>query len=178
MKKIWIIIPMIILIILFSILGAKFSDCSLFNYNFMEILTTIVMTFGIYYLTKINDEKKGKNAKIEFIIELIQKKLNTVFGSAIIVERKEEYLHSFKYLYSKMLVLEKMCIHLKCDEDIKEINNELKKLDEFINENLNCGNEYFSSTPQKEKTPNILCNIENHLDNIVLKIYDSNDKKN
>ena len=51
---------MIILIILFSILGAKFSDCSLFNYNFMEILTTIVMTFGIYYLTKINDEKKAK----------------------------------------------------------------------------------------------------------------------
>lgn len=175
MKKVLIIVSMIILIVVFSLLGVKFSTCcSLFDYNFMEILTTIVISFGIFYLTKINDEKKEKNRKIEYVIELIQKKLNIVFGNIIVVENKEEYLHSFKYLYSKMVVLEKLCIHLKCDEDIKDINNELEKLDEFINENLNHGNDYFSSNPQKEKVPNILCNIENHLDNIVLKIYDSN----
>lgn len=70
-----------------------------------------------------------------------------------------------------MLVLEKMSTHLKCKESINAINNELQKLDEFINENLYHGNDYFSSSEHKEKIPNIVCNIENNLDNIILKIY-------
>ncbi len=79
MKKANVIILIIVLIILtgvFSLLGDKFSSSSLFSYNFMEILTTIVIGFGIYYLTQINDEKKRKNMKIESIMELIDKKLN------------------------------------------------------------------------------------------------------
>ena len=34
------------------------------------------------------------------------------------------------------------------------------------------GEEYFKGNTVKEKIPNILCNIETHLDNIIIQIYD------
>lgn len=74
-KSIYIILGMVITIGIFVFLGVKLPDCSIFQYNLMEIITAICVSFGIYYLTKINEEKKNKNNKVEDIIELIQKKI-------------------------------------------------------------------------------------------------------
>ena len=138
----------------------------------MEILTTIVVTLGIYFLTKVNDDIRKKNEKIEDIIEWLKNKFNNVFNTPIRKDKQAEYLHSFKYIDNKIAVLEKLSAHLKCNEDIREIKNEKQKLDEFINENIGQGDEYFLGETVKEKVPNILCNIETHLDNIILQIYD------
>lgn len=144
----------------------------LFSYNLMEILTTIVVTIAIFFLTKANDDIKNKNDKIEDIIELLKNKLNDVFNSPIKVDKYAEYLHSFKYIDNKIIVLEKLSSHLKCENDIQEIKNEKQKLDDFINENIGQGEDYFMGDTVKEKIPNILCNIETHLDNIIIQIYD------
>ncbi len=69
-------------------------------------------------------------------------------------------------------MLEKISVHLKCGEYINNIKAEKEKLDEFINDNIEQGNKYFLGKKVKDKIPNILCNIENNLDNIVLKIYE------
>lgn len=177
MKKIiYIILGMVITIGIFVFLGVKFPNCGLFQYNLMEIITAICVSFGIYYLTKINEEKKNKNNKVEDIIELIQKRLNSVFSLPIKVENKAEYLHTFKYLDNKILILENMTKHLKCDDEIRNIKIEKEKLDDFITENINLGDNYFTGETVKEKIPNILGNIESHLDSIILKIYGSTEK--
>ena len=98
--------------------------------------------------------------------------MDLVFSSPIDVDNKAEYLHSFKYLYSKVNVLKKLCINLDCSNELNNIESELKKLDEFINDNLEQGNEYFNSGKLKAKVPNIICNIENNLDAITIKLYE------
>ena len=173
-KKHYIIILIVLLVISGIFIGLKYwiPNHDLFNYNLMEILTTIVVTLGIYFLTKVNDDIRKKNEKIEDIIEWIKNKFNNVFNTPIRKDKQAEYLHSFKYIDNKIAVLEKLSEHLKCNEDIREIKNEKQKLDEFINENIGQGDEYFLGETVKEKVPNILCNIETHLDNIILQIYD------
>ena len=170
-KVVGIIIGMVFSIGLFIFLGIKYSNIELFKYNLMDIITTICVSFGIYYLTKLGEEKKDKNNKIENIIELIQKKLTLTFSSPIKSENKAEYLHTFKYLDNKISILENMTNHLKCEEEIRNIKTEKDKLDDFITENIDIGDKYFMGESVKEKVPNILCNIETHLDSIVLKIY-------
>ena len=177
MKKILSILSLMAIIIGgFIFFGIKFPKCELFQYNLMDIITTICVSFGIYYLTKINEEKKDKNNKVENIIDLIQKRLNTTFSLPIKSDNKAEYLHTFKYLDNKIMILENMTKHLKCEEEIRNIKIEKDKLDDFINENINLGDEYFLGETVKEKIPNILENIESHLDSIVLKIYGSIEK--
>ena len=177
MKKLkYIIAVMFLLMGLFIFLGIKFSSCKLFQYNLMEIVTTICVSFGIYYLTKLGEDKKSKNNKIEDIITLIQKKLVSTFSSPITKDNKAEYLHTFKYLDNKICILENMSKHLKCDEEIRNIKVEKEKLDDFITENIDLGDDYFKGKSVKEKIPNILCNIETHLDSIILKIYGTTNK--
>lgn len=173
-KKRIIIITIVLIVITAIFIGLKYliPNHDLFSYNLMEILTAIVVTIGIFFLTKANDDIKNKNDKIEDIIDLLKSKLNDVFNSPIKVERQAEYLHSFKYIDNKITILEKLSNHLKCENDIQEIKNEKQKLDDFINENIGQGEEYFKGDTVKEKIPNILCNIETHLDNIIIKIYD------
>ena len=175
-KNIKIVCYMILATIAVIILGIKFNDCELFKYNLMDIITTICVSFGIYYLTKINEEKKNKNDKIENIIELIQKKMNSTFVLPIKSDNKAEYLHAFKYFDNKIMILESMTKHLKCAEEIRNIKIEKDKLDDFITENINLGDKYFLGETVKEKIPNILENIETHLDSIILKIYGSDNK--
>ena len=175
-KNVYIILGMFITIGIFVFLGVKFPDYSIFQYNLMEIITAICVSFVIYYLTKINEEKKNKNNKVEDIIELIQKRLNSVFSLPVKYENKAEYLHTFKYLDNKILILENMTKHLKCEDEIRNIKTEKEKLDDFITENINLGDDYFNGETVKEKIPNILGNIEAHLDTIILKIYGSNEK--
>ena len=102
----------------------------------------------------------------------MKEKLYNVFDKPIDTKKQAEYLYSFKYIDNKIKVLEKLSKHLKCEDEIKEIKNLTEKLDEFISENLIHGNEYFIGETVKGKIPNILCNIETRLDEIVLKIYD------
>lgn len=170
MKKNIIIVS--ILFIIAIVLKFIFPCCDLFSYNLMEILTAIVFTYGLYCISENKSEKKQIKSKVEEIIELIQKKLDLVFSSPIDVDNKAEYLHSFKYLYSKVNVLKKLCINLDCSNELNNIESELKKLDEFINDNLEQGNEYFNSGKLKAKVPNIICNIENNLDAITIKLYE------
>ncbi len=177
-KVVYIIIGMLLSIGLFIFLGIKFSDCELFKYNLMDIITTICVSFGIYYLTKLGEEKKDKNSKIESTIELIQRKLTLTFSSPIKIENKAEYLHSFKYLDNKIRILDNISKHLKCDEEIRNIQIEKDKLSDFITDNIDLGDEYFVGEAVKEKIPNILCNIETHLDSITLKIYGTSKKGN
>lgn len=172
-KQLWSVL-VILAIISGIFIGLKYwiPDHDLFSYNLMEILTTIVVTVGIYLLTKVNDDIKNKNEKIEDIIEWLKDKFNNVFSTPIKQEKQAEYLHSFKYIDNKIAVLEKLSSHLECSAEIQEIKNEKQKLDDFINENIGQGDQYFLGDTVKEKIPNILCNIETRLDNIILKIYD------
>lgn len=167
-----ILIALAILSVIFIVLNCCFSDIGLFQYNLMEILTTVVVGLGLYYLTKVNNDIKSKNDKIENIVEWLKTKFKETFDSKIETSRQAEYLHTFKYIDNKLNVLEKLSKHLKCEEEIKDIKNEKQKLDEFITENIGQGDEYFLGESVKEKIPNILCNIETHLDNIILLIYD------
>lgn len=152
-------------------LGCKNSDKTLFQYNLVEILTCGVVTYGIFYFTIANEKKNNQNTRIENIIELIDKKLRVVFEPNIDVTKQDEYLHSFRYLDNKILILEKMTKGLGCDKEIADIKNEKDKLDVYINENLNEGNSYFADKSRSEKIPNIIENIETRLDSILLKIY-------
>ncbi len=172
LKNVIMCIILIVLSLIFIGLECHFSDNGLFQYNLMEIITTVVLGFGIYYLTKINDDIKSKNEKIENIVEWLKSRFKDTFDSEIETNKYAEYLHTFKYIDNKLKVLEKLSTHLNCDSEIKEIKNEKQKLDEFITENIGQGNEYFRGDSVKEKIPNILCNIETHLDNIILLIYD------
>ncbi len=65
MKKHAVLIMIILIIITGVLIGLKVQyPCnSLFDYNLMEILTTIVVTYGIYYLSKRNDQIKKKMRK-------------------------------------------------------------------------------------------------------------------
>ena len=172
-KKSYILTFIIILLISgFLIwLGCKNSDKTLFQYNLIEILTCGVVTYGIFYFTIANEKKNNQNTRIENIIELIDKKLRVVFEPNIDVTNQDEYLHSFRYLDNKILILEKMTKSLGCDKEIAYIKNEKDKLDVYINENLNEGNSYFADKSRSEKIPNIIENIETRLDSILLKIY-------
>ncbi len=172
-KKVIITIIILVVCILLIVLKYLIPNHDLFNYNLMEILTTVVVSFGIYYLTKINDDIKSKNKKTQDVIELLRNKFNDVFNQPIDPKNKQQYLHSFKYIDNKIAVLEKLSTHLKCAEDIKELKNEKGKLDDFINENIGQGVQYFLRDEVKEKIPNILCNVETRLDNIILYIYDT-----
>lgn len=166
-------IIILLLIIIFIVLKFIFPNQSIFNYNLMEILTASVATFGIFFLTKANDDVRNRNKKIENVIELLRNKFNKVFNPPLKIDKQAEYLYTFKYIDNKIKVLEKLSSHLKCDQDIQDIKNEKQKLDEFINENLCHGEKYFIGETVKEKIPNILCNIETRLDNIIIKIYNN-----
>ena len=174
-KKHFGILIVILLVISGIFIGLKYliPNHNLFDYNLMEILTTVIVTIGIYFLTTFNDDIKKKNEKVEDTIEWIKERLNIVFNCPIKKDKQAEYLHSFKYIDNKIEVLKRLSKHLKCDDDIREIINEKQKLDDFISENIGQGDEYFLGDTVKEKIPNILCNIETHLDNIILKIYDN-----
>lgn len=178
-KKPFIIILIILLMISGMFIGLKYliPNQDLFSYNLMEILTAIVVTTGIYFLTQANNDIKSKNQKVEETIDVLKNKFNTTFNSPISEEKYLEYLHTFKYIDNKIEVLVKLSIHLKCEDDICEIKKEKEKLDEFISENIGEGKEYFLRKEVKEKIPNILCNIETHLDNIILQIYKVNENK-
>lgn len=172
-KKSYIITFIIILLISGFLIwiGCDNNDNPLFQYNLIEILTCGVVTFGIFYFTITNEKKNNQNTRIESTIELIDKKLRMVFEPNIDVTKQDEYLHSFRYLDNKILILEKMTKGLGCDKEIADIKSEKDKLDVYINENLNEGNAYFSDESRREKIPNIIENIETRLDSILLKIY-------
>ena len=167
-----IFIIMLVAVGVFIALKIKFCDSPLFNYNLMDIITAVIVTVGIYILTEFNNDIRNKNQKIEEVVNLLKEKLYNVFDKPIDTKKQAEYLYSFKYIDNKIKVLEKLSKHLKCEDEIKEIKNLTEKLDEFISENLIHGNEYFIGETVKGKIPNILCNIETRLDNIVLKMYD------
>lgn len=172
MRHRWLILTIIVItsLILFF-LGYLFYNCPLFDYNVIDILTCGFVTYGVLYFTIANENKNNQNIRIEHIIDLINNKLKNVFEPNIDTTRREEYLHTFKYLDNKITVLEKMTKKLGCDNEIKDIKAEKEKLDEYINENLNEGDEYFTDKTRKEKIPNIVENIESRLDTIILKIY-------
>lgn len=156
----------------FIALKIIFYNNTLFDYNLMDITTVVIVTVGIYILTEFNNDIRNKNQKIEEVVNLLKEKFYNVFDKPIDIKKQAEYLYSFKYIDNKIKVLEKLSKHLKCYDEIKDIKNLTEKLDEFINENLIHGNEYFIEETVKEKIPNILCNIETRLDEIILKIYD------
>ena len=77
-----------------------------------KILTTVIVTIGIYFLTKVNDDIKNKNEKVEDTVEWIREKLNSVFNCTIKQDKQAEYLHTFKYVDNKIVVLKKLSEHL------------------------------------------------------------------
>lgn len=158
-------------------LGIWFKDCVLFQYNLLEIISGIAVAYALYYLTKINEQKNNQNNRIQEVIELIQKKISSVFEKPVDVSEKKEYLHTFKYLDNKIRILEIMTSELKCEIEIEKIKTEKDSLEKFVTENLNEGNDYFVKESVKDKIPNILGNIENQLDNITVKIYNFKTKK-
>lgn len=166
-----ILTPLAFLLLFFILLKIFFPNQKLFDYNLMEVLTTVIVTFGIYFFTKVDNYTDRKNKKVEETIEWIKDKLYDVFSGKIEQSRHAEYLHSFKHIDNKIEVLEKLSKHLDCEKNIEKIKSEKQRLDEFINDNIGQGDSYFLGDTVKEKVPNILCNIESQLDEIMLKIY-------
>jgi len=140
----------------------------------MDILTVVAVSFVILFLTIFTDDRRKKNEKVEDVIGLLQQKLHKVFDNKPIeVDKHSEYLYSFKYIDNKIRVLEELSKYLSCNDEIKGIKSEKQKLDDFITENICQGNTYFTGDAVKDKIPNILCNIDTHLDNIILNIYNT-----
>lgn len=171
MKKFLVYGGLLLAIVLFALLGWWQDDHLLFQYNLMEIITVVAVSFGLFYFTMLHDDVREKNKKIEDIIFLIKEKLNRIFTSPIVKEDKAVYLSVFKYIENKIRVLEKMSVHLKCSDDLSEISHELDKLSDFIIDNIESGEAYFSQPKFKNKIPNSIESIETRLDNIILKIY-------
>lgn len=163
---------LLVITIGFILLAIWKKECSLFDYNLMDVITAVVVSGGIYLLSKKNDDNRKKHEKIEHLISLITVKLHETFDKPVSVVNKAEYLYTFKYFDNKIEVLEKLTEHLDCEEQLRNIRIQKDKLDDFIMENLEEGEEYFKKESVKDKIPNILCNLENYLDKIVLKIYE------
>lgn len=170
-KILFLIIILLILMIIFIALKYFFPCCTLFDYNLMDVLTVVVVSLGLYFITEMNDEKTKRNDKIENIINNLKFKFNSVFSLPIKSTKKSEYLYTFKYIDNKIKVLSIFSKHLKCSEEINKLVDIKERLDEFINDNIGQGDAYFNRKEVKDKIPNYLCDIETQLDDIILKLY-------
>lgn len=178
MKKLLMFLGLIIVIALFSIPPFICDKYDFFKYTLLDVVTGIGVSYGIYYLSKVNDEKNNKTIKIDQIIDVFRKRLTILFAKPIDVENnKEEYYHSFKYLDNKFKLLEHMTKSFDCENEIENIKINLEKLETYITDNINEKNDYFTKdSERKEKIPNIIDTIEVQLDNITIKLF-SFDKK-
>lgn len=147
------------------------STKELVAYNLMDILTITVVTFGLYFVTKLNDNIKKKNEKVESIIEILNNKFKKICGEEIKTAEHKSYLTQFKSIDNKISHLKVMSKHLKCEKLIDSIENKKEQIDNFITENINEGDDYFLKEERKDKLPNLLVNIENDLDQITNVIY-------
>ena len=166
------IVGMLVAIVILSLLAIFFNCISLFQYNFMEIVTTIVVSIGIFVLTQSKDQERRKNDKLERIISLLVVDLYDVFGQPIQSENREKYLLVCKKIDTKLRVIESLSGHLNCEIEIKEIKQYRERLDEFVMDNLDIAG-YFDDSNRKMKIPNWICDIETRLNNIVLKMYEN-----
>lgn len=173
------IILLLLALVLFCIPPFIWKDVDFLKYTLLDVVTGIGLTYGIYYFSKINDEKNSKAAKIDQVIDVFRKRLITLFDKPIDVENnREEYYHSFKYLDNKFKLLEDMTKSFDCDNEIKNIKDNLEKIKDHITDNINEKNEYFiKDSERKEKIPNLIDTIEVQLDYITIKIFSFNEKK-
>lgn len=173
MTKMWKVIIFIFVIGLFCAPPFIWDDVDFLKYTLLDVVTGIGITYGIYYFSKINDEKNNKAAKIDQVIDVFRKRLISLFSKEIDVENnKEEYYHSFKYLDNKFKLLEHMTKSFNCDDEIKNISDNLEKLQIYITDNINEKNDYFTKDKErKEKIPNLIDTIEVQLDNITIKLF-------
>lgn len=170
---------MIIVLILFSIPPFIWKEVDFLKYTLLDVVTGVVVTYGIYYFSKINDERNNKTNKIDQVIDVFRKRLTSLFDKPIDVENnREEYYHSFKYLDNKFKLLEHMTKSFECKDEIKSIGDNLEKLETYITDNINESNDYFTKEKErKEKIPNLIDNIEVQLDNITIKLFSFDEKK-
>lgn len=172
-------------IIILFIIGAIFSSFPFIwknqpflEYTLLDVVTGIVITYGIYYFSKVNDEKNNKVSKIDKVIDVFRKRITLLFDKPIDVENnKEEYLHSFKYLDNKFKLLEHMTNSFNCKNEIANIKENLEKIETYITDNINEKNEYFIHTDRKEKIPNLVDNIDGQLDIITIKLFSFDENK-
>lgn len=178
MKKGWKIAILILIIALFSISPFIWKNVDFLKYTLLDVVTGIGVTYGIYYFSKINDEKNNKTNKIDHVIDVFRKRLVSLFNKPIDVENnKEEYYHSFKYLDNKYKLLAHMTESFDCKEEINKIGDNLEKIETYITDNITEKNDYFiKDSDRKEKIPNLIDTIEVQLDNITIKLF-SFDKK-
>ena len=166
-------------LIIFCIPPFIWKDVDFFKYTLLDIVTGIGVTYGIYYFSKINDEKSSKAAKIDQVIDVFRKRLTVLFEKPIDVENnREEYYHSFKYLDNRFKLLEDMTKSYDCKEEIQNIKDNLEKIKDYVTDNIKEKNEYFTkNSERKEKIPNLIDTIEVQLDNITIKLFSFNEKK-
>lgn len=164
---------LVIFAIIFSIPPFIWKNEPFLSYTLMDIVTGLCVTYGIYYYSKINDEKNHKANKIDQVIDVFRTRLITLFSNPIDVENnKEQYYHTFKYLDNKLKLLEHMSKSFECNDEIKVISENLEKIETYITDNINEKNEYFiKDSTRKEKVPNLIDNIETQLDNITKKMF-------
>jgi len=173
------IIKLILVLILFSIPPFIWKDIDFLKYTLLDVVTGIGVTYGIYYLSKNNDEKNNKTSKIDQVIDVFRKRLTLLFDKPINVENnREEYYHTFKYLDNKFKLLEHMTKSFDCDNEVKNIGENLEKIETYITDNINEKNDYFTKdADRKEKIPNLIDTIEVQLDNIMIKLFSFDEKK-
>lgn len=170
---------LVLAIIIFSIPPFIWPDCEFLKYTFMDIITGIGVSYGIYYYSYVNDERNNKASKTDQVIDIFRERLMSLFSKPIDVENnKEEYYHTFKYLDNKFKLLENMTKSFSCEKEIEKIRDNLEKIETFITDNINETNDYFAkNSERKEKIPNLMDTIEVQLDNITIKLF-SFDGKN
>lgn len=167
--KSYIIISIVVFILV--ILKIKFKDCSLFDYNLVDILLLSVASIGFFYIQQLNDDIKHKNNKIEEIINNIRTKMYDVWSTPIVNSNKGLYLSTLKFIDNKLGILDTISNHLNCEKELDYIKNEFKKIDDFIIDNIDGADDYFIEKNRKDKIPNILNNIDAKFDEIIKKIY-------
>lgn len=165
-------VVMLLAIVILSIAATYFNYVSLFQYNFMEIVATVVVSGGIFVFTQSKDQERRKNDKLERIISLLIVDLYDAFGQPIQSENREKYLLAFKKIDTKLRVIESLSGYLNCETEIKDIKQYRERLDEFVMDNLDIAG-YFDASNRRMKIPNCICDIETRLNNIVLKMYEN-----
>ena len=81
---------LVIFAIIFSIPPFIWKNEPFLSYTLMDIVTGLCVTYGIYYYSKINDEKNHKANKIDQVIDVFRTRLITLFSNPIDVENNKE----------------------------------------------------------------------------------------
>lgn len=174
MKKGKIILVIIISIALFIILSAiriiMNGWKSFFEFNVIELLTFIIASIVLFFVTEMVERKNKKDSKLDDTILKIVAKLQEICLEVPTSSDKSRYLYILKYISNKFVLVNELCDE-RDKKNIEDAKKDFDTLRDFIIDNINLGPSYFEDEERKNKIPNLISNIETYLDKVVIRIY-------